>query len=91
MIQIYDFEQYNPPVLTEHMLYMELERRRLKTQTAVLALSGIILQFAVLFFGICMAEMYPLISITCFVYVFITFMGSGIIAFIYSKKGGFIL
>ena len=44
MKQIYNFEQYTPPVLNENMLREELEQRRLRWQTALLALAGILLQ-----------------------------------------------
>ena len=43
MKQIYNFEQHKPPVLNENMLRAELERRRLRWQTALLALAGILL------------------------------------------------
>ena len=42
MKPIYDFEQMNPPVLNESMLRAELEKRKLKKQTTLIAICGII-------------------------------------------------
>ena len=46
MNQIYNFEQHKPPVLNENMLRAELERRRLRWQTALVAVAGTLLLIA---------------------------------------------
>ncbi len=88
MNQIYNFEQHKPPVLNENMLRAELERRRLRWQTALLALAGILLQVAIVLFGYSAIDWYPWISAICFGYVIITTTGCGVIAVTYSRKGG---
>lgn len=88
MKQIYNFEQHNPPVLNESMLRAELERRKLRWQTALLALAGILLQVVVALFGYSAIDWYPWISAVCFGYVIISTTGCGVIAVAYSRKGG---
>ena len=51
MKQIYDFEQRTPPVLNEQMLRAELERRKLRIQTAVAVLAGFLLMIAAVLWG----------------------------------------
>ena len=51
MKQIYNFEQHTPPVLNENMLRMEIERRKLHWQTALLFIAGLLLQIVVVLFG----------------------------------------
>lgn len=88
MNQIYNFEQHKPPVLNENMLRAELERRRLRWQTALLALAGILLQIVIVLFGYSAIDWYPWISAICFSYVIISTTGCGVIAVTYSRKGG---
>lgn len=88
MKQIYNFEQHKPPVLNENMLRAELERRKLRWQTALLALAGILLQVVVALFGYSAIDWYPWISAVCFGYVIISTTGCGVIAVAYSRKGG---
>ena len=88
MKQIYNFEQHKPPVLNENMLRAELERRRLRWQTALLALAGILLQVVIVLFGYSAIDWYPWISALCFGYVIISTTGCGVIAVTYSRKGG---
>lgn len=88
MKQIYNFEQHKPPVLNENMLRVELERRRLRWQTALLALAGILLQVVIVLFGYSAIDWYPWISAICFGYVIISTTGCGVIAVAYSRKGG---
>ena len=88
MKQIYNFEQQKPPVLNENMLRAELERRRLRWQTALLALAGILLQVVAVLFGYSAIDWYPWISAICFAYVIVSTTGCGVIAVVYSRKGG---
>ena len=88
MKQIYNFEEHKPPVLNENMLRAELERRRLRWQTALLALAGILLQVVIALFGYSAIDWYPWVSAICFGYVIISTTGCGVIAVTYSRKGG---
>ena len=90
MRQIYDFEQYVPPVLNEAMLQHELERRQLRKQIILLALAVVLSQTATVLLGVLMRELLPVVSIVCFGYTAISAAGSVVIAVVYSyrKKGG---
>ena len=62
MNQIYNFEQHKPPVLNENMLRAELERRRLRWQTALVAVAGTLLLIAAAMLGFLVLEDYPWIT-----------------------------
>ena len=91
MNQIYNFEQHKPPALNENMLRTELERLRLRWQTALLALAGILLQAVFVLFGYSAIDWYPWVSVICFGYVIVSTTGCGIIAVTYSRKGDIVL
>lgn len=90
MRQIYDFEQYVPPVLNEAMLRHELERRQLRKQIILLALAVVLSQTATVLSGVLVRELLPVVSTVCFGYTAISAAGSVVIAVVYSyrKKGG---
>ena len=88
MRQIYDFEQHNPPALNENMLRAELERRKLRRQTALLAVAGLLLQAAVTLLGYSAIDWYPWLSAACFAHVIVSTTGCGVVAVVYSRKGG---
>lgn len=90
MRQIYDFEQYVPPVLNEAMLRHELERRQLRRQIILLALAVVLSQAATVLFGVLVRELLPVVSTFCFGYTAVSTAGSVVIAVVYSyrKKGG---
>ena len=88
MKQIYAFEQRTPPVLNEQMLRAELERRKLRIQTAVAVLAGFLLMIAAVLLGYSAIDWYPVLSLLCFGYIMIAATGGGVIAIVYSRKGG---
>lgn len=90
MRQIYDFEQYVPPVLNEAMLQHELERRQLRKQIILLALAVVLSQTATVLSGVLVRELLPVVSTVCFGYTAVSAAGSVVIAVVYSyrKKGG---
>ncbi len=88
MKQIYDFEQRTPPVLNEQMLRAELERRKLRIQTAVAVLAGFLVMKAAVLLGYSAIDWYPVLSLLCFGYIMIAATGGGVIAIVYSRKGG---
>ncbi len=90
MRQIYDFEQYNPPVLNENMLRRELEKRQLRRQLILLAVAAVMSQAVMIMLGILTWEIQPVISSVCFGYVGVSVTGSAVIAIAYSyrDKGG---
>ena len=90
MKQIYNFEQYKPPVLNENMLRAELERRRLRWQTALLALAGILLLIVTAMLGFLVLEDYPWITALCLAYILFSATGGSVLAIVVTKKGGVI-
>ena len=91
MKQIYNFDQHTPPVINENMLRNEMEKRKVEKQTAVLLLAGILIQIAVIMFGLCQINTYPVITMICNGYVVISILGSCILAIVCTRKGGNIL
>ena len=90
MRQIYNFEQHRPPVLNENMLRAELERRRLRWQTALIAVAGILLLLAVSMLGFLVLEDYPWITVICLAYVLFSATGGSVLAIVVTKKGAVI-
>lgn len=90
MKQIYNFEQYKPPVLNENMLRVELERRRLRWQTALIAAAGILLLISAAMLGFLVLEDYPWITALCMAYVLLSATGGSVLAIVVTKKGGII-
>ena len=88
MTQIYDFERHAPPAVNTDLLRQELARRRLRMQTALLVLAGLLFQFAALLLGYSALDWYPALSLLCFGYVVIAATGGGVVALVYSRKGG---
>lgn len=88
MKQIYNFEQHKPPVLNENMLRAELERRRLRWQTALIAVAGILIQVLLILVGFVTKNEYPIITVVCLLYVVISITGSSVLAIVYTRKGG---
>ncbi len=88
MKQIYDFEQYNPPALNERLVREESEKRKLRFQTALIAIAGILIQILIAVLGLEAMEEYPVIAVFCFLYVFLSTTGGSVLAVVYSQKGG---
>lgn len=88
MKQIYDFERHEPPALNENLLRAEAERRKRHRQTALLAVAGLLLQAAIALLGYSAIDWYPWLSALCFAHVIVGATGCGVIAVVYSQKGG---
>ena len=88
MNQIYNFEQHKPPVMNDNMLRAELERRRLRWQTALIAVAGILFQVLLILVGFVTKNEYPIITVVCLIYVVISITGSSVLAIVYTRKGG---
>lgn len=88
MKQIYNFESAAPPVLNENMLRLELKKRKLHIQTAVVALGSLLLLAVVALLGHFTCELYPWLAAFCLIYVIISVTGGSIIAVACTRKGG---
>ena len=88
MRQIYDFEGNEPPVLNENMLIDRQRSRRNSVQLCLAVAAGILLQLAVLLLGWSAVDWYPELTALCFGYVLVSATGGGVIAVVWSRKGG---
>ena len=88
MKQIYNFEQVQPPILNESIIRLEMEKRRLRLQTALLAVSAVLLMVAMILLGVFAYASYPWIALFCFTYTVISATSGGIMAVIFTRKGG---
>lgn len=91
MKQIYNFEQHQPPVLNENMLRAEVERRRLRWQTALIAVAGILMQIVLVVLGIFIQYDYPIMTVICFSYAVLSTTGGSVLAVVCTRKGGRLL
>ena len=91
MKQIYNFEQHTPPVLNENMLRAELERRRLRWQTAMVFVAGILIQVLLVMCALVVYSEYPMISMICLAYVVLSTTGGSVLAIVCTRKGGLAL
>lgn len=83
---VFDFEAEYPPVLTQTMLEAEQERRKLNRQTAVVALSGILLETCFLLTALLLRHEYPILALIFAGYTACSSAGGGILAVVYSAK-----
>lgn len=88
MKQIYNFEQAQPPVVNESIIRLEMEKRRLRLQTALLVVSAVLLMVVMILLGIFAYGSYPWITLFCFTYTVISATSGGIMAVIFTRKGG---
>lgn len=80
MKQIYNFEAKQPPVLNESMLKTELAKRKLRRQTTMAAIAGILTQIVFLLCAFLLAEETPLLALGCVLYVIFSATGGTVIA-----------
>lgn len=88
MNRIYDFESQEPPVLNESMLRAELNKRRLRRQTTMAAVSGILIQIIMLLCAVLLAKDYTILSILCVGYVIFSTTGGTVVAIIINSSTG---
>ena len=88
MKQIYNFEQAQPPVLNERLIRLQLEKRRLHFQTALIALAAILIVAAMFLLGVSAYETYPWFTLFCFLYALTSITCGGALAIIFTRKGG---
>lgn len=88
MERIYDFEQNTPPILNERILLAELSRRKLRRQTALIVVAGILFQIVVAVLGYSALDWYPLLSVFCITFNIISIISCGALAVACAGKGG---
>lgn len=86
MKQIYDFEQYEPPRLTENLLRAEAKRRELQKQAAMTAFSSLLIELCLILCTVLLAPESPILAGICAVYLLLSVMGSAMISVIFIRK-----
>lgn len=88
MKPICGFEWFDPPVLNEKMLHRELEKRAERRRTVLLAIAGALMQIAALLLAVLVRAWYPALSLALVCTVILSATGGGVIAIVYTQKGG---
>lgn len=88
MKQMDCFERFDPPVLNEEMLRQELDRRTVRRQTVLLAVAGALFQVLLALLGLLCVEAFPMLALGLICFAIVSTAGSGIIAIVYTQKGG---
>ncbi len=86
MKQIYRFERGEPPFLRESALREELERRRLRRQTALLVLAGMLSLLCLLLTGAVLYPVYPALTLACLLYFCAAVTGACVLAVVFVQK-----
>lgn len=87
MNQIYDFEQYEPPIINENILNARLEQKRNARNAFLAGVAVLMMQGLILTMGYLLYNKYPLLTLLCVVYVIFSVISGSIISIIFSKKG----
>jgi len=89
MNQIYDFETYEPPALSEAALQSELEMRQARRQAALAAFASVTLQTALVILGLSALEWCPWMTAVCFGSVAFGISSGVALVALTTRKGGF--
>ena len=87
MKQVFNFEQFTPPILNERILRRELEKRAEQRRTVLLAVAGALFQAVFILLGLLFWNPIPTLTLVCISFAIISMMGSGVITIIYAQKG----
>ena len=90
MKQIYHFDSAQPPALTEKMLRIEIERRRMLRQTALVALAGALINWCLFITAFLLYSVNIFLSVACISYTFAAIYGAGAIAAVYVNRRNFL-
>lgn len=90
MTPIYDFESVAPPVLTEAALRARAEEKKLRRETALVALAAILTQICLVVLGFALYPVQPLAALACFIYLCLSTAGGGLVALTCTRKRRFL-
>lgn len=82
----YDFGFQEPPALSETALRAELERRRLRLVTILLAISGLVAELCAVWLGFSAIEWHPWLAGCCLCYVLGSAAGGCALLVFHGKK-----
>ena len=91
MTQPYDFQRADPPVLTEAVLRAELDRRKVRRETALAILAAILTQLCLVVLSAALYPVDPALSFVCAVYVCLSASGGGVLALVFTQKRRFLV
>lgn len=87
MKQIYRFDDSPPPILTEKKLRQISEQKKLKVQTIIISIAGLLMHLCLLLTGILLFPRYEALAIVCFAYLIIAVFGSAVTTIVFTRKG----
>lgn len=86
MKQIYRFDGIQPPAISEKTLRTEIERRKIKRQTALLVLAGMLTEICLLITALILQPVNAVLSTIFVAYVWVAMSGGGVIAIVFIHK-----
>ncbi len=86
MKQIYPFDSFQPPDLSEKKLRAEIQRRATLRQTALLALAGILAELCLIAAALFVSPINEVLAFAIIAYVCVSISGCAIIAVVYDLK-----
>ena len=86
MGQLYNFNNYIPPVLNEAMLQIKAEQRKINRHIFLLALSGVIINWCFIISAVAVYPVNALFSIACIVYACIAICGGVVVSIVFTEK-----
>lgn len=86
MKQIYRFDDIQPPAVSEKTLRVAIERRKMKRQTAILALAGMLAEICLLITALILRPFDAVLSMISAAYVCVAITGGGVIAIVFIHK-----
>lgn len=87
MNTVYNFEQFQPPVVTEYKLQKELERREMKKQITLLRIASVIIVIAMILLAFLVIKDSVVFAILLVVATCMSVVGNGIISVLFYYKG----
>ena len=85
MNRIYCFDDARPPFVSEKTLWAELERRRLRRLTVLLAVAGVFAELCLLLAAVLLLPVNAALSFAGIAYVCVAVSGAGAIAAVFSQ------
>ena len=86
MKQIYRFDGNTPPILRESVLQEVLERRRLRRQTTLLVLAGMLCLLCLFLTAGLLYPVYPTLTLACLAYLCAAVTGACILTVVFMQK-----
>ncbi len=87
MNTVYNFEQFQPPVVKESELQKELERREMKKQITLLRIASVIIVIAMILLAFFIINDSVIFSVILIVSACISVVGNGIISVLFYYEG----